>query len=128
MAVGDQAVFRCQHSTADNIRWRVNSYFVGRNHPEDIVPGIDQDSNNILVDTLTIRVREEYNGTEVVCVAQFDNGTPDEETQPAILSGNNDDCVDFTTRVELNYMYILGWQKSSRRQAFTDISVRNGHE
>ena len=87
MAIGAEAVFRCQHSTADIIGWSVNGSLVGRRPPPDISLGLVDDINGNLVDTLTISARPEYNGTEVVCVARFDNGSPDEQTKPAILLG-----------------------------------------
>ena len=80
------AEFRCQHQTADIIRWRVNNTLVGRNTPPDIIPGTTADDGN-LVDTLFITARPEYNGTMVVCVARFDDETPDEQTEPAVLMG-----------------------------------------
>ena len=36
---------------------------------------------------MTITARPEYNGTEVVCVALFFDGSPDEQTEPATLLG-----------------------------------------
>ena len=89
MAIGAEAVFRCQHPTASIILWRVNGSLVGWNSPPDITPGITCDNGN-LVDTLTITARLEYNGTVVVCVAVFYDGSPDEQTEPALLFGNND--------------------------------------
>ena len=83
--VGTEAVFRCQHSTAHYIGWRVNGSFVGRNSPPDITPGTTRDEDGNLVDTLTIVARLEYNGTIVVCVAQFDDGTPDETSEPPAI-------------------------------------------
>ena len=86
MAVGAEAVFRCRHPTADIIRWRVNGSLVGRSPPPDIIPETTR-VNDSLVDILTITARPEYNGTEVVCVARFDSGSPDEQTEPATLLG-----------------------------------------
>ena len=40
-----------------------------------------------MVFTLTITARPDYNGTEVVCVAIFDDGNPKEQTEPALLLG-----------------------------------------
>ena len=95
MAIGAEAVFRCQHPTAFIILWRVNGSLVGWNPPPDITPGITRDDSGNLVDTLTITARLEYNGTVVVCVARFDDGSPDEQTEPALLFGikNNNDCT-----------------------------------
>ena len=52
--------------------------------PPDITLDIDSESVYIL----TIIGRPEYNGTEVVGVAMFDDGSPDETTNPeAVLIG-----------------------------------------
>ena len=85
--VGAKAVFNCQHFSASIIRWRVNGSFVGGSPPVDITPGTKRSENGTLVDTLTIIARTVYNKTTIVCVAQFYDGTPDEETIPVILSG-----------------------------------------
>ena len=78
--VQTEAVFRCQHSTADGIVWRVNERPL-REFPNITVGSIS------LVHTLTVPARTEYNGTEVVCVAVFlDESLPNEETLPAILT------------------------------------------
>ena len=87
MPIGALAVFRCQHQTADTIRWRVNGTLVGRSPPPDITPSTTRDNNGNLVDTLTVIARSQYNGTMVVCVARFDDGSPDEQTVPAVLTG-----------------------------------------
>ena len=79
--VGSEAVFRCTHSTADSIRWRIDGTFVGRSPPPDITPDVIIEGGT-LVDTLTIVARLDYNGTTIVCVAQFDDGSPDETSQP----------------------------------------------
>lgn len=85
--IGSEAVFRCRHPTADTIRWRVDDAFLGRNPPPDITPRTERNDEGILVDVLTIVARAQYNGTKVECVAQFDNGTPDEQTFPVLLTG-----------------------------------------
>ena len=67
----------------------MNGSLVGRNTPQDITPGTtahDSSSDNN-VDTLTVFARPDYNGTEVICVARFDDGRPDEQTDPAMLTG-----------------------------------------
>ena len=64
VAIGAEAVFRCQHPAADIIiRWRVNGSLVGRNPPPDISLDVIRDDNGNLVDTLTITALPEYNGT-----------------------------------------------------------------
>ena len=87
VATGAEAVFRCRHSTADIIRWRVNGSLVGWYPPPDITPDTTRDDNGNLVDLLTITAQPQYSGTEVVCVARFDDGRPEELSQPAILIG-----------------------------------------
>ena len=77
------AVFRCRHTSVETfIFWRVNGSAVG------LLPDITTGSiseNGAVVYTLTIPARSEYNGTEVVCVAAFLDGSPTESTPPATL-------------------------------------------
>ena len=68
-----------------NIRWRIDGVHLGGNLPSDITPGTKRDDNNFLVHILTIMVGPQYNGTEIVCVAEFDNSNHNEMTPPAIL-------------------------------------------
>ena len=77
MPIGEDIIFRCQHETADTIRWRVNSLLLGQNTPPNIIPNTFCDDNGNLVGTLTITARPdlEHNGTMVVCVARFDDGS-----------------------------------------------------
>ena len=78
------AVFRCRHQCLDvGISWLINGSS-SRLYP-DVVDSSIRDNNGTLVDTLTIPAIPEYNGTEVVCVATFANGSPDEVTPPANL-------------------------------------------
>ena len=74
-------MFRCQHSTADTIRWRINGSLVSRSNRPDGV-GFDADG---FVEILTITGRLDYNGTVVECVARFDSGSPDEVSNPPAL-------------------------------------------
>ena len=99
--VGSEAVFRCRHSTADNIRWRVNGTLIsGRNPPPDITPGVEDGTP---VDTLTIVARLDYNGTTIVCVAQFDDGSSDETSQPpAVLRVQGESECDWMDRMSNN--------------------------
>ena len=60
---------------------------MGRNTPPGIIPNTFRDDNGNLLGTLIITARPEYNGTMVVCVARFDDGRPDEQTEPALLTG-----------------------------------------
>ena len=82
-----QAVFYCQHLTADYVVWEVNDSLLVRNPPPGITPDTTRDNNGSLVDTLTITARPEFNGMKVVCVAGFDGGRPEERTQPVFLLG-----------------------------------------
>ena len=86
--VGETAVFRCRHATADVITWKMNDNLIDYNNvPLGITPRSVTESGG-LVYTLSIIGRLEYNGTKVVGVAKFFNGLSDEETIPAaILQG-----------------------------------------
>ena len=78
------AVFRCCHQRRDAlISWLINGSS-SRLYP-DVVDGFMRDSNGTRVDTLTIPAIPEYNGTEVVCVANFLDGSPIEVTLPTGL-------------------------------------------
>ena len=78
------AVFRCRHQRIDAlIIWQINGS-TSRLYP-DVVDGFVRDSNGSRVDTLTVPAIPEYNGTEVVCVATFFDGSPNEVTPPADL-------------------------------------------
>ena len=75
-----EAVFRCRHSTANAISWRVDG------SPVQEFPNITISLSNQLY-TLTIPAMLKYNGTEVVCVALFIGGSHlDEDTPPATLT------------------------------------------
>ena len=76
-------VCRCRHmSTEAVIGWRVNGLPSGQ-FPDITTGSIDE--NGARVHTLTIPARSEYNGTQVVCVAAFLDGSLPESTPPAIL-------------------------------------------
>ena len=84
VSVGEEAVFKCRHPTADFIDWFVNGSLVGRNPPPDVLPGVVQGDDGTTVHTLTIVGHPEYNGTVVVCEAFFRDG-PRSELSPAAL-------------------------------------------
>ena len=89
-STGENAIFRCRHPNASDIRWKINGDLIrGRNYPPDITPGTERDDEQFLVQTLTIVARPLYNGTEIGCVAMFDDGSPDEMTLPVTLQGMN---------------------------------------
>ena len=78
------AVFRCRHLTADSIAWTVNGSSatqLGPNIRTDII-----NENGIQVYILIIPIRREYNGTEIVCVALFIDGSLPDESPLAILT------------------------------------------
>ena len=87
MSVGEEAVFRCRHPTADFIGWTVNGSIVGSNPPPDVFASTVQDDDGNTVHTLTIVGRPEYNGTTVVCAAVYLDGRPSELTPEALLRG-----------------------------------------
>ena len=84
---GTTGIFRCMHTSADTIRWKRDGILIGLDPPSDITPGTQRDEDGNLVNTLSIMARLGYNGTEIECVAQFDDNTPDATTDPAILLG-----------------------------------------
>ena len=78
------AVFRCRHQRIEaGISWLINGS--SSRLYRDVVDDFIQDSNGTRVDTLTIPATPEYNGTEVVCVATFFDGSPHKVTPPADL-------------------------------------------
>ena len=78
------AVFRCRHQRMEaDITWLMNG--TSSKEHRDVVDGFILDSNDIRIETLTIPAIPEYNGTEVVCVATFFDGSPSEVTPPADL-------------------------------------------
>ena len=88
VAIKEEAVFRCLHSTAPVIAWKVNGSVVSqRDPPPDITPGRTLSGSGNVVDyTLTIVAHSNYNETEVVCVAIFIGSSMlDEETTPVRL-------------------------------------------
>ena len=96
ISVGETAEFRCRHSTADVVLWRVNGSFISFSNPP---PGITTEfiSGG---SKLTIVGRPEYNGIEVVGVAIFFSSSPEESTYPpAILGG-------IYIRLNIVYIYI----------------------
>ena len=85
--IGRDVTFRCRHPRAEIIRWRVNGELISlSNPPSNITPSTTRDDNNNVVFTLTIVTRLEYNQTMVVCVARFDDGSPDVTTEAALLT------------------------------------------
>ena len=80
----EQVMFRCRHQRTDAvIGWRLNGLPQG--HYPGVLDGSVREIDDTLVYTLTIPVRSEYNGTEVVCHALFSDGSPTESTPLAML-------------------------------------------
>jgi hypothetical protein len=70
-----RVVFRCRHQSINAfINWRVNGLPAG--HFLDATVG-SMIENSTIVNTLSIPVRVEYSGTEVECLANFVDGSPD---------------------------------------------------
>ena len=88
VSIGETAEFRCQHTTADSIRWKVNGRLVGQNNrPTGITLDINDESGSV-VNILRIMGLPQYNGTEVVGKAIFFDNSPAEDTSPAaVLQG-----------------------------------------
>ena len=85
--IGTDVTFKCRHPRADTIRWRVNDELISSsNPPPNVTPSTTRDDNNNLVSTLTIAARLEYNQTMVVCVARFDDHSPEQTTEAALLT------------------------------------------
>ena len=80
----DSVMFRCRHTSPEAvIGWLVNESSVG--HFPDFTTGSINENGAVVVYTLTIPARSEYNGTKVVCEAFFRDGSPTEATPPATL-------------------------------------------
>ena len=78
------ALFKCRHQVQDaNIGWRINGTSIGQYL--DVTRGVVPE-NNSLVETLTIPALLEYNGTTVVCLAFFIDGSPLESTPAVTLT------------------------------------------
>jgi hypothetical protein len=81
--LGDEAVFQCSHSEADYYRWRVNGTLVRNSRPP---MGIRLDISTSGVHILIVTGNEDYNHTEIVCIARFDNEQMDQDSEPAYFS------------------------------------------
>ena len=86
VALGDKAIFRCQHNTAEVIaEWNINGTSLVNNQLHNIsltnVTMADR-----VVHVLTIEALEVYNNTNVSCVASFFNSQhPVEQTPNASI-------------------------------------------
>ena len=79
LTIGEEAVFRCEHRSADAIFWRINGTSL-RDRP-DLSDGFKE-----IIGQLTVTSLTKYNNTLIQCVALFhsDNSQP-ETTAPATL-------------------------------------------
>ena len=78
------AVFKCRHQRIDAaISWLMNGSS-SKLH-RDVVDGFIRNNNDMRIETLTIPAIPVYNGTEVVCVTTFFDGSLSEVTPPAVL-------------------------------------------
>ena len=103
ISVGETAEFRCRHSTADVVIWRVNGSWISRANPP---PGIT--TEYIFGGSkLTIVGRSDYDRFKVVGVARFFSSSPEESTYPpAILRGmSNTDIV--YRKININIIVLL---------------------
>ena len=80
MTIGEEAVFRCEHRSADAIFWRINGTSLSS------LPDLSDDFIDETITQLTVTSLAKYNNTLIQCVALFDsdNSQP-ETTAPAIL-------------------------------------------
>ena len=85
MSYNQNALFRCRHERQDaTINWLINGTPSARY--SDVSVGFIRESDGTFVDTLTIPAIPVYNGTEVVCLATFTDGSPSERTPPAVMT------------------------------------------
>lgn len=86
VSLNDQPVFRCRYTSVDHdIQWRVNGMVVTQQAPPELNPGFTRDEGGAIIDTLTITATQDYNNSEVVCVARLDSQS--KSTFPATLRG-----------------------------------------
>ena len=92
--------FRCRHERPDALyNWLING--TASTHYPDVRVNSVAESNGTFVDTLTIPAIPAYNGTEVVCVATFTDGSPTERTPPVMLI-----ITGWITMLYYLYMYL----------------------
>ena len=72
---GVEAVFHCQHPTADAIGWRLNGTTFFDSSWDDVFVAITSIAGGI-VNTLTILALSHYNKTQVECMALYFDGYP----------------------------------------------------
>ena len=80
----ETVLFRCRHVRLDAIiAWLINGT-LSRLYP-GVKDNFIQESDGTFVDTLTILATPQYNGTEVVCLASFIDGSAEERSPPVTL-------------------------------------------
>ena len=105
ISVGEAAEFRCRHSTADVVGWRVNGSLISQvNPPHGITTEFISGSSK-----LTIVGRPDFDGIEVVGVARFFSASPEESTYPpAILRGmSNTNIIYRKIKLNINIIVLL---------------------
>ena len=76
-------MFRCHHSTADAIGWKLNGEDIDYNNlPPGVTPSDVRDGSRVVY-TPNIIGSSEYDGATVIGVAKFFDGSSPEETNPA---------------------------------------------
>ena len=76
---GEEAVFQCRHSEADYYRWRWNGTLL---RSSELPMGIRLGASDVQL--LMITGNEDYNHTEIVCIARFDEHMH-QASEPAYL-------------------------------------------
>ena len=83
MTSEQSAIFRCTHTTADTLAWRVNNTSV-RNLPNSVARETVAALNGTLTSNLTIETYLRYDDTQVDCVALFFDPTIATELSPTV--------------------------------------------
>ena len=83
VAVGDEAIFRCQHTDANLIEWDINGTSLSDFHPLNITQTIP--ASNTAVHMLSIQALTSYNQTSVECVAFLDEAMQRREESSSVL-------------------------------------------
>lgn len=83
VAVGDEAIFRCQHAGAYRIEWNINGTSLRDFHPLNITQVTP--SSRSAVHTLSIQALISYNQTSVECVAFLDATIQRQEGSSPVL-------------------------------------------
>ena len=114
------ALFRCRHERSDAIiSWLLDGK--PDNRLSDVVTDFISDSNETIVDTLTVLAIPIYDGSVVVCGAAFFDGSPSDTTPPVTLTitgqlhslyillsvSNISSLISLLINVILSYMSVL---------------------